>query len=150
MLSTWEAPIYLSSDSHQYSLYEADNSDTFKGHQNVTSGLNQPLHTPNIYSGGFYFYTCCSRKSSSKSCLTLFLKRGCGRSPFNVILNIWQLLRWIWRLLNVFICVHCICRSSMPQEPHYNFRLHLRVGEQILLSHVFPQLHALHHFFIFR
>ena len=38
----------------------------------------------------------------------------------------------------------------MPQEPRYNFRLHLRVGEQILLSDVFPQLHALHHFFIFR
>ena len=53
MLSTWEAPIYLSSISHQYSLYEADYSDTFKGHQNVTSGLNQPQHTPNIYSGGY-------------------------------------------------------------------------------------------------
>lgn len=59
--------------------------DTFKGHQNVTSGLNQPSHTPNIYSEGFYM--SCSRKSSSKSCLILFLKRGCGRSPFNIILN---------------------------------------------------------------
>ena len=26
-------------------------------------------------------------KSSSKSCLTLFLKRGCGRSPFKIILK---------------------------------------------------------------
>lgn len=77
-------------------------------------------------------------------------EKGMWKKSFQDNPEIWQLLRWIWWLLNVFIRVHCICRSSMPQEPRYNFRLHLRVGEQILLSHVFPQLHALHHFFIFR
>ncbi|KAF4378613.1 hypothetical protein G4B88_023153 [Cannabis sativa] len=45
----------------------------------------KPQCAPNISSGGSYI--CFSGKSSSKSCLTLFLKRGCGKRPFNKILK---------------------------------------------------------------
>lgn len=45
----------------------------------------KPQCAPNISSGGSYI--CFSGKSSSKSCFTLFLKRGCGKRPFNKILN---------------------------------------------------------------